>query len=175
MLKKYTWVILIAAFTLVFWLGQRSGRQQENAALPAPAASEIGGQNLPNSQAKPARDSDKEADSQIKPDRKYTKTSENSPSESGSTLPGFLPREAKETLQLIASDGPFPHRQDGVIFQNREKRLPKMPRGYYHEYTVETPGLSHRGAKRIVTGGDPIEVYYYTDDHYDSFRRFEGH
>ncbi len=88
-------------------------------------------------------------------------------------LPDYLPAEAKTTLELIASNGPFPNRQDGAVFQNREKRLPQKPRGYYHEYTVETPGLDHRGARRIVTGGNPVEMYYYTDDHYDSFRKFE--
>ena len=90
-----------------------------------------------------------------------------------SALPGFLPREARTTLELIQQNGPFPHRQDGSVFGNREGRLPSKPRGYYREYTVETPGLDHRGARRIVTGGQPPVVYYYTDDHYDSFRRFE--
>lgn len=90
-----------------------------------------------------------------------------------SRLPAFLPPEAHATLDLIARDGPFPHRQDGGVFGNRERLLPQEPRGYYHEYTVETPGLDHRGARRIVTGGTPPEVWYYTDDHYDSFRRFE--
>ncbi|NDK40170.1 ribonuclease [Pseudoxanthomonas gei] len=88
------------------------------------------------------------------------------------TLPGFLPREALTTLDLIARDGPFPHPQDGATFGNREKHLPQKPRGYYREYTVETPGLSHRGARRIITGGRPPVIYYYTDDHYDSFRSF---
>lgn len=59
------------------------------------------------------------------------------------------------------------------MFFNREGLLPAKPRGYYREFTVDTPGLSHRGARRIVTGGDPPEVWYYTDDHYASFRRFE--
>lgn len=81
-----------------------------------------------------------------------------------------LPAEVNATLGLIARGGPFPHAQDGSLFGNREKRLPSKPRGYYREYTVETPGLDHRGARRIVTGGQPPEVYYYTDDHYDSFR-----
>ena len=90
-----------------------------------------------------------------------------------SALPAFLPPEAHATLRLIARGGPFPHRQDGSVFQNREGHLPKQPRGYYHEYTVETPGLDHRGARRIVTGGEPPVEYFYTDDHYDSFRRFE--
>lgn len=88
-------------------------------------------------------------------------------------LPGFLPAEARATIALIQRGGPFPHRQDGSIFGNRENRLPQRPRGYYHEYTVDTPGLSHRGARRIVTGGEPPDIWYYSDDHYDSFRSFE--
>lgn len=89
------------------------------------------------------------------------------------TLPSFLPPEAADTLRRIASGGPFEHRQDGVVFQNRENRLPEKPTGYYHEYTVDTPGLDYRGARRIITGGTPPQVYYYTDDHYRTFRRFE--
>lgn len=88
------------------------------------------------------------------------------------TLPAFLPAEARQTITLIQRGGPFPHRQDGSVFGNREQRLPQRPRGYYREYTVETPGLSHRGARRIVTGGQPPDVWYYTDDHYDTFRSF---
>ena len=88
-------------------------------------------------------------------------------------LPGFLPPEAADTLALIARRGPFPYRQDGSVFQNRERRLPERPRGHYREYTVPTPGLGHRGPRRIVTGGDPPSEYWYTDDHYASFRRFE--
>ncbi|GAB3791175.1 ribonuclease domain-containing protein [Dyella agri] len=92
--------------------------------------------------------------------------------DNGATLPSFLPPEAHDTLALIARGGPFPHSQDGVVFGNYEGLLPKQPRGYYHEYTVETPGASTRGTRRIITGGTPPEVYYYTDDHYRSFRRF---
>lgn len=88
-------------------------------------------------------------------------------------LPAFLPPEAQATLELIERGGPFPHRQDGSVFGNREGHLPSKPRGYYREYTVDTPGLGHRGARRIITGGQPPAVYYYTDDHYDSFRSFE--
>ena len=87
-------------------------------------------------------------------------------------LPAFLPDEARDTIALIRRGGPFPHPQDGSTFQNREGLLPARARGWYREYTVETPGLSHRGARRIVTGGDPPEAWYYTDDHYDSFRAF---
>lgn len=89
-----------------------------------------------------------------------------------SPLPGFLTPEARHTLALIAQGGPFPHRQDGEVFGNREHLLPSEPRGYYHEYTVETPGADNRGARRIITGGNPPVVYYYTHDHYRSFRKF---
>jgi len=91
---------------------------------------------------------------------------------SAASLPAFLPPEARATLALIARGGPFPHRQDGVVFGNYEGLLPKQPRGYYHEYTVETPGARTRGARRIITGGTPPAVCYYTEDHYRSFRRF---
>ena len=92
---------------------------------------------------------------------------------SGQALPPFLPPEAADTLARIAHGGPFQHRQDGIVFQNREGRLPAMQEGYYHEYTVDTPGLDYRGARRIITGGTPPRVYYYTDDHYRTFREFE--
>lgn len=88
-------------------------------------------------------------------------------------FPGFLPPEAHRTIDLVQRGGPFPHRQDGSVFGNREGHLPRRPRGFYREYTVETPGLGHRGARRIVTGGQPPREWYYSDDHYDSFRRFE--
>ena len=81
-----------------------------------------------------------------------------------------LPPEAIATLQAIDAGGPFPYDRDGTVFQNREGLLPQRPRGYYREYTVETPGSRDRGARRIVVGGDPPEVYYYTEDHYRSFR-----
>ncbi len=80
-----------------------------------------------------------------------------------------LPPEALDTLALIASDGPFPFRQDGTTFQNRERILPRQPSGYYREFTVITPDASTRGARRIV-GGAGGELYY-TDDHYESFSR----
>lgn len=84
---------------------------------------------------------------------------------------GDLPREARATLSLIRNGGPFPHRKDGVVFGNREKLLPLQRRGYYTEYTVPTPGVRSRGARRIVAGGDPQTSgeYYYTEDHYQSF------
>ena len=86
--------------------------------------------------------------------------------------PAFLPAEAQHTLRRIESGGPFEYRQDGAVFQNRERRLPHQAHGYYREYTVDTPGAGDRGARRIVSGGDPPVEYFYTDDHYRSFRRF---
>lgn len=88
-----------------------------------------------------------------------------------------LPPQARETVALIRRGGPYPYRRDGSVFGNREKRLPLKPRGYYTEYTVKTPSERDRGPRRIVAGkgatGDPATSgeYYYTDDHYNSFRR----
>lgn len=94
------------------------------------------------------------------------------PASSTAQLPGFLPPEARHTLALIAAGGPLPYRQDGAVFGNYERLLPVEPRGWYHEYTVETPGARDRGARRIITGGNPPVIYYYTADHYRSFRAF---
>ena len=80
-----------------------------------------------------------------------------------------LPPQAAQTLALIKQGGPYPYKRDGITFHNREKRLPAQPRGYYREYTVPTPGLNHRGAKRIVAGRGG--EFYYTADHYKSFMR----
>jgi ribonuclease T1 len=84
-----------------------------------------------------------------------------------------LPKEAQQTLVLIRKGGPFAYEKDGVVFGNREKLLPKQPRGYYSEYTVKTPGAKNRGARRLVVGGEPqtSKEIYYTDDHYQSFKR----
>ena len=79
-----------------------------------------------------------------------------------------LPPEVAATLALIETDGPFPYRQDGAVFRNREGLLPLRPAGHYREYTVETPGSTDRGARRIVAGADGER--YNTDDHYASFR-----
>lgn len=79
-----------------------------------------------------------------------------------------LPSQAHDTLDLIEAGGPFPYPQDGTVFQNREGVLPAQTSGYYHEYTVVTPGSDDRGARRIVTGKKTDEDYY-TADHYASF------
>ncbi len=86
----------------------------------------------------------------------------------GSICYGDLPSQAHHTLDLIDQGGPFPYDQDGVVFQNREGVLPSRSSGYYHEYTVVTPGSPTRGARRIVTGEKNQEDYY-TADHYATF------
>jgi ribonuclease T1 len=87
----------------------------------------------------------------------------------GEVAIGELPKEARDTLKLIRKGGPFPYAKDGVTFGNREAHLPKQKRGYYREYTVKTPHERTRGARRIVKGmGGEL---YYSDDHYNSFRR----
>lgn len=122
------------------------------------------------------------------------------PAHGGTAKPAFaeiavaeLPREARETLELVRKGGPFPHDRDGIVFGNFEKLLPRKDRGYYREYTVRTPGVKHRGARRIVAGGCPgaareksggadgrrspapcdARELYYTEDHYKSFRRIK--
>ncbi len=92
----------------------------------------------------------------------------------GSVVLGQLPPEAQATHRLILVGGPFPHRNDGSVFGNRERTLPAQPRGFYHEYTVHTPGSRDRGARRIVCGGARVmnpEACFYSADHYATFQR----
>lgn len=87
-----------------------------------------------------------------------------------------LPVQAQKTHALILSGGPFPYEKDGSVFGNRERLLPRQARGYYREYTVRTPGVRHRGARRLVCGGLPPtapQACYYTEDHYASFKRVQ--
>lgn len=92
----------------------------------------------------------------------------------GSICYSALPSQAHDTLDLIDAGGPFPYDQDGVVFQNREGVLPGQSTGYYHEYTVITPGAPTRGARRIVTGEETQEDYY-TSDHYETFDLVDSH
>jgi len=96
-----------------------------------------------------------------------------SPASAAEIAVAALPPEARATLALIRSGGPFPYRQDGTVFGNRERLLPTNEHGYYREYTVKTPGAKDRGARRIIAGGEPRapREIYYSDDHYRSFRR----
>ena len=93
----------------------------------------------------------------------------------GTVAVGDLPAEARQTLALIREGGPYPYEKDGTVFGNYERKLPRQRRGYYTEYTVKTPRVRSRGARRIIAGGRdgrPTE-FYYTDDHYQTFRRIE--
>lgn len=101
-------------------------------------------------------------------------------SAAASSVPGVptcplhtLPSQVADTIAAIHAGGPFPFpRNDGVVFGNRERHLPERAKGYYHEYTVVTPGAADRSTRRIVTGGTPVTdppQYFYTGDHYDSF------
>lgn len=83
-----------------------------------------------------------------------------------------LPAEARATVALIRQGGPYPYAKDGAVFGNREGVLPRAKRGYYREYTVKTPGVRNRGARRIVAGANG--ELYYSDDHYNHFRRIRG-
>ncbi|MGO4147764.1 ribonuclease domain-containing protein [Paenarthrobacter sp. YAF11_1] len=89
-----------------------------------------------------------------------------------STLPTInasqLPKEARQTLALIAEGGPYPYKEDDGNFGNFEGLLPKKSGGFYKEYTVITPGKQNRGARRIIVGKDAAK--YYTADHYESFK-----
>ena len=84
-----------------------------------------------------------------------------------------LPRQGRETYELIRRGGPFPYQKDGTVFGNRERLLPIEKRGYWREYTVRTPGARDRGARRIVCGGPMTTPHacYYTADHYGSFKK----
>lgn len=99
-------------------------------------------------------------------------------SETGATPPAIasiradqLPPEAQQTIALIERGGPFPYARDGIEFKNREALLPAQKPRYYKEYTVITPGLRTRGARRIING--QRSEYYYTPDHYRSFLRVQ--
>jgi ribonuclease T1 len=101
----------------------------------------------------------------------YLDRSPNSASSGVSSSLSQQEQNLHRTLALIKQGGPYPYSRDGITFENRERRLPIKPMGYYREFTVDTPGLTHRGPRRVVTGGNPPEVFYYTEDHYSTFRR----
>lgn len=91
-----------------------------------------------------------------------------------------LPKEGRATHALILKGGPYPYPKDGVTFGNFEGVLPKKPRGYYHEFTVPTPGAKNRGARRIVCGAESREwrnnapaACWYTGDHYQTFQKIK--
>lgn len=108
-------------------------------------------------------------------------TGPSSTAKSASGLPvcqlSSLPAEAGTTVNLIHRGGPFPSSRDGIVFGNFEHRLPNQQRGYYHEYTVPTPGAKTRGTRRVITGGEPPTSppeFFYTGDHYETFCQIGG-
>jgi ribonuclease T1 len=106
--------------------------------------------------------------------RSHRRHADASPEGSTGVQLSLLPPQAQATYRLILAGGPFASKRDGIVFSNRERALPAEPRGFYHEYTVPTPGAQDRGARRIVCGGRPVtqpQACYYTADHYASFRR----
>lgn len=145
--ERYRWLLLlVAAVMLVAWLVSGSGQGD-----PEPTG-----------------------DAGSAPSSTSSRTDDPARTDAASGLPVVrlteLPPEAARTVRLIDAGGPFPEPEhDGGTFGNREELLPDRPMGYYREYTVPTPGLDHRGARRIVTGG-PDELYW-TADHYSSFAR----
>jgi ribonuclease T1 len=145
--QRYRWLLLLAAATmLVAWLVAGGGQGDED-----PAGD--GGSTSSSTSSSPDVATDA--------------------TDAASGLPvvrlAALPPEAGRTVELIDAGGPFPEPDhDGGTFGNREELLPDQPTGYYREYTVPTPGVDHRGARRIVAGDDGEELYW-TDDHYSSF------
>ena len=105
-------------------------------------------------------------------DPKATVSASGSTGTSGDVALSSLPPQAATTVALIKKGGPFPYpHNDGVVFGNNEHLLPREASGYYHEYTVPTPGASNRGTRRIITG--KAGEYYYTGDHYEHFQRVD--
>jgi ribonuclease T1 len=175
--KIFIAVAAAAVVGLFLWSQQpRHAPIHENASADAPSAS---GASAPDPMAVerekleapppltlPSDDSARDANTADTGDARSASTGP------GARYPTFLPKEAVATLRLIERQGPYPYRQDDGVFQNRERKLPSQPRGYYREYTVKTPDSRDRGARRIIAGGRPPVEYFYTDDHYRSFRRF---
>lgn len=102
-------------------------------------------------------------------------TTVSSSAKAGTVALSSLPKQAADTVRLIEQGGPFPYAHDGIVYQNLEHQLPAKPRGYYHEYTVVTPGSADRGARRIITGGSAPSSgeWFYTGNHYASFVRVD--
>ena len=150
--QRYRWLLLLAAATmLVAWLVAGGGQGDDD----------------------PAGDGGSTSSTTSSPSPSSSPDDATGATDAASGLPvvrlAALPPEAARTVELIDAGGPFPEPDhDGGTFGNREELLPDQPMGYYREYTVPTPGVDHRGARRIVAGDDGEELYW-TDDHYGSF------
>jgi len=75
------------------------------------------------------------------------------------------------TLERIEQGKKLRFSHDGIVFENREGRLPKQPAGYYREYVHPTTGEEGPGPQRVVRGKSGET--YYTADHYRSFQRLD--
>ena len=157
MRSKWIAVVAVALLAALAWHSARTPETTDSAASATLPAMPPAGSAATNPLERPPP---------------FDETARRDPSANTAGYPDFLPPEAIDTLQTIARGGPYPYRQDDGVFGNRERRLPSQPRGYYREYTVDTPSSRDRGARRIVAGGRPPVEYFYTDDHYRSFRRF---
>ena len=165
---------LITAALLAFSLFALSACEDESAREPALQESVV---TVPaQEEAVPAQET--VSPEEIVPQEEPVSPEEPAPQEEpvpqeGTISKQQLPPEAQQTLALIYQNGPFPYDRDGIIFGNREKLLPLEASGYYREYTVPTPGVKNRGARRIVCGGEKPSTpdrCYYTADHYLSFQ-----
>ena len=170
-------LVLVLALALGIWL--ISGRTSDT---PTSAGDQTGATpTAPLSSAEPSSAPSTES---VQPSQSpsATEAPTSEPAESATTAPAVdpdsglptvylldLPPEAAETVQVIDNGPPYPYDKDGSTFGNYEGRLPDYERGYYQEFTVETPGSDDRGARRIVEGAE-AELYW-TDDHYESFSR----
>ncbi len=161
--RRWLLIAMVAVLAAMAWTSFRG-----NGPLPVPAPPSVSSSDAPSASPLPARTT------RTPPPADALELPPPLPPDAATRhgSPAFLPPEAIATLQRIERGGPYPYRQDDGVFQNRERRLPPQPRGYYREYTVETPGSADRGARRIVTGGRPPTEYFYTGDHYRSFHRF---
>lgn len=179
-MRKFMLVLLLALVAaVIFQLGHRAGQSlAERRGLPGatPAVSASATTSTAPDGSVSSASSSASSSSGTKSSSRASRSARSSSSTSDSSGldsvdVASLPREAHEVLDDIRAGGPFDYPRDGVTFQNRERLLPSQSRGYYREYTVRTPGENDRGARRIVTGGKPATEFYYTDDHYRSFKR----
>lgn len=158
---------IVVCLALVWWFGRGLGQPETPASTPSAAWTPAS-----DSPVQPGASGSR---SGTRAGTSATRTSAPGAATPDSGLPTIaeseLPRQARDTLELIRAGGPYPYAADGDVFENRERILPGRQRGYYREYTVETPGSDDRGARRIVSGAEADR--YYTDDHYDTFRQIE--
>ena len=81
-------------------------------------------------------------------------------------------REVQKTIDNIKLNRPA-FTRDGIPFENNFKISPDSQRlntgsGPYREWTVKTPGVGNRGARRIVVDTKTGQAFY-SHDHYNTF------